>query len=808
MRDRMRSVTKGIYVNHVRHLLCMLCISCISTPLFAKDGFPQFNGTEKQWIQSNPVVKFSIHEKYRHYWNSGIYPRLLAKLKDCSGLDFQPIWRTSDQTTLEQLQSKQINFIIDPVFSPSNLTAGFISDTIFWGQDVVLSTNNLDTKTHSLQTSQTIYFDRGYSLENNFSKKTVFSSPELMMQKLINGEAQFAVMPLRLAMAINQDLKLNHFQIKPWGHQPFAYRWLISKHDEPLNSIIQKSLKQIDPIVLGDLLSIPIPELNPLDGSIDKKRLGINPIVTAAITALFVLGFGVIHHQFHRKRQAKKEAGLLEIAHQAKTASDAKSAFLATMSHEIRTPMNAVIGAQELLLKNTSLNSKQKSLLQSAQSSAASLLGILNQVLDVAKIESGKFTLEFEPVDLKQILFEINQTFSVYAHNKGLMLNASVDPSIADVLLIDELRLRQVLHNLLSNAIKFTEHGLIYFDVRILANDHAGQLIEFRIIDHGIGMSQDAIKRALMPFEQVHSHFSPGLESNPGTGLGLSISNHLVELMQSQLLIESAPNLGTNIHFAVAFSRTGLPLESSDKGLAHHHRIHFKNIRALIVEDHPANRQILWMQLQALDITADQCANGEEAIHLLQKNRYDLVLTDHSMPGMHGVELAKQIRLMCQKQPIIIGITADIYAQQAHPFLLDSGMDAVLIKPVSLEVLEEHLNTLLGEPIKSNLENYFGINADMNILILAEVLKVQNEAILALELDSDAGLLDEGQLKALIHKVKGGAILSEAMELHALCLNLEKSHLGIADKRQCFRQALLINNAVLEKKIQELKEQI
>jgi two-component system sensor histidine kinase EvgS len=311
-----------------------------------------------------------------------------------------------------------------------------------------------------------------------------------------------------------------------------------------------------------------------------------------------------------------------------------------------------------------------------------------------------------------------------------------------------------------------------------------------------------------MPFEQVHSHCTLGSETSPGTGLGLSISNHLVELMQSQLLIESAPNLGTNIHFAVAFSRSGLPIESLDKAKSQNHRIHFKNIRTLIVEDHPANRHILWMQLQALNIFADQCSNGEEAIHLLQKHKYDLVITDHSMPGMHGIELAKKIRAIFQDQPIIIGITADIYAQQSHAFFLDSGMDAVLIKPISLEALEKQVNTLLQVSIKSNSGNSLGINPDMNILILTEVLKVQNEVILSLELNSDAGLLDESQLDALIHKVKGGAILSEAVELHTCCLNLEKSQCRIADKKKYFKEALLMNNAVLEKQIQDLKEKL
>jgi two-component system sensor histidine kinase EvgS len=152
----------------------------------------------------------------------------------------------------------------------------------------------------------------------------------------------------------------------------------------------------------------------------------------------------------------------------------------------------------------------------------------------MAKIEAGKFTVEHEPVDLKQILSEINQTFFGYAKNKGLHLASFIDPSIADVLLLDPLRIRQILHNLLSNAIKFTEQGLVFFEVRILANDHAGQLLEFRVIDQGIGMAKEDIERVQMPFEQIRSRLSTSSGSGSSTGLGLSITNHLIGLMQSK----------------------------------------------------------------------------------------------------------------------------------------------------------------------------------------------------------------------------------------------------------------------------------
>ncbi|NCX26982.1 MAG: histidine kinase, partial [Burkholderiaceae bacterium] len=359
------------------------------------------------------------------------------------------------------------------------------------------------------------------------------NSPELIAQQLIAGDAHFAVMPLRLAVHLSKQLNFQEIQIRPLGHQPFAYRWFISDQDRILHSIVQKSLHAADPFFMGELLAIP-------SLASDRSQHVINwlwfGIAGSSGFIAILLGF----FAWQRKKQLRTEANLMDIAQEAQDASEAKSAFLATVSHEIRTPMHAVIGAQELLLKNSALNQHQRELLQSAHTSAASLLGMLNQVLDIAKIEAGKFTVEHEPVDLKQILFEINQTFFVYAKNKGLHLASFIDPSIADVLLLDPLRIRQILHNLLSNAIKFTEQGFVFFEIRILANDHAGQLLEFRIIDQGIGMAKEDIERVQMPFEQIRSHLSANNESGSSTGLGLSITNHLIGLMQSKLIIESA----------------------------------------------------------------------------------------------------------------------------------------------------------------------------------------------------------------------------------------------------------------------------
>jgi two-component system sensor histidine kinase EvgS len=552
---------------------------------------------------------------------------------------------------------------------------------------------------------------------------------------------------------------------------------------------VQKSLHAADPFFMGELLAIP-------SLASDRSQHVINwlwfGIAGSSGFIAILLGF----FAWQRKKQSRTEADLMDIAQEARDASEAKSAFLATVSHEIRTPMHAVIGAQELLLKNNALNQHQRELLQSAHTSAASLLGMLNQVLDIAKIEAGKFTVEHEPVDLKQILFEINQTFFVYAKNKGLHLASFIDPSIADVLLLDPLRIRQILHNLLSNAIKFTEQGFVFFEIRILANDHAGQLLEFRIIDQGIGMAKEDIERVQMPFEQIRSHLSANNESGSSTGLGLSITNHLIGLMQSKLIIESAPNLGTSVHFVVAFSRTCHSIENSQCSTNAPSHPLFKNIRALIVEDHPASRHILFLQLQTLGIHVDQCANGDEALMRLRDDLYDVILTDHSMPGMHGTELARKIRASGQRDIVIIGITADIYAKTSQSELIGSGMNGVLIKPIRLECLKSELLKHLHHHSSTTLIKPSVNSLCMSHLIVEEVLKVQLETLDALK-----ETLSLDSLMSLIHKIKGGALLSEDQWLYDQCILLEKSDAELISLQKSFQRILDTSNDRLRKQI-------
>ncbi len=752
-----------------------------------------FSTAEQSWIDAHPIVRFSIHEKYAPYLDQasnrespGVFRTLLSKIEECTRQQYVPVWRKTDQEGLKQLGNGEVDFIIDPPsINDQILKFGSLSEAIFWGYDAVVTqaSNKLDSPSVNIA-----YFDRGFesapSQTNGQSKDNV-RPPKDLIQSLIKSDIEALVMPIRLARQLihrsqNVELKIDGL----YSRDPFAYRWLISNHDEPLHDVLGHFLNDLDPIASRQLFAF---------GDEPKPISTILPWLSAI--SVLIIG-GLMFYQLQRKYFHQKRATfeLLRSKNLAEKANAAKSAFLATMSHEIRTPMNAILGVQELLLGSEQFPQKDKPLLKSAQASAEALLGMLNQVLDISKIEAGKLTLNLEPCNPHQLIMDIHAAFSIVAKKEGLLLHTSIDPRIAEVLMIDSLRLRQVLQNLLSNAIKFTTEGEVYFSITVLADDHAGQLLEFRVIDTGVGMGSDQIKLALQAFEQLPATQESYLsEQKRGTGLGLTITNHLVNSMNSHLYFESAPGFGSNIHFSVAFPRTSIAatqaadfvsLKSSTTGLISK-RPGRKNcgIHALVVEDHPASRQILSLQLEALGIDTCICENASVALELIKDHHFDLMLTDQSMPGMQGSELAKQIRSLGNRDLIIIGVTADIYALDSRHQFLSAGMNGVLIKPLSLGALENELMRYFESSKNLTCSNEaYSFDAFSNlikedphqiIVILEEVEKVHLDALMQLRRNNNQAPLDEAQFQSLVHKVKGGAQLLQATQFVQACQELE-----------------------------------
>ena len=792
-----------IYIAHLALLAGASGNACANT----------FSTIEQRWIDAHPVVHFSIHEKYAPYLETnergeaGVFHSFLGKLSEFTKQEFLPKWRKTDREGLEQLANGEVDFIIDPpTVDDEHLKFGSLSEAIFWGHDAIVVKKTKSEK--PIESMSIAYFDRGF--ENPpipaHPKATVSSSAEKLVFDLLKNDIEALVLPMRLAQQLIQKVSKEQLRVDGiYNREPFEYRWLIAHQDQPLHEVLDNFLGNLDPVSSRQLFS-----LNP--SALEARPPAHNYFPWMTTLAIIFLGSLLIwrmrQKQFQQRQEAKQ---LLSSKEQAENANAAKSAFLATMSHEIRTPMNAILGVQELLLSSR-LPENEKTLLKSAHSSAESLLGILNQVLDLSKIEAGKLTLNIEPCNLNALLDDIDSAFSTVAQKQNLRLHTSKDPRIAEVLMLDALRLRQILQNLISNAIKFTHHGEIYFSISVLADDHAGQLIEFRVIDTGIGMGADEIALALEAFEQI-----PGnVDQSNGTGLGLTITNHLVTSMDSQLYFESAPGFGSNIHFCLALPRTSIAASRSP-ALKHHQaskklitknlQNHRNTLQALVVEDHPASRQIISLQLQALGIEASVCDDATTALNLLSGKHFDLLLTDQSIPGMQGSDLAKHLRKTGYDDLIIIGITADIYALESRQQFLAAGMNGVLIKPLNLMTLENELSRYF-QTTESNeiadstkysdeysfdvFENLLKESPDYILVILDEIKNVHDEVLLILKREQ----VDEASFRSMVHKVKGGAQLLSAKRFVKACEALEQEG-HLEEQLTAFTQLLEEQNQII-----------
>ena len=402
--------------------------------------------------------------------------------------------------------------------------------------------------------------------------------------------------------------------------------------------------------------------------------------------------------------QKKLEHELHDSKETADRASRAKGTFLAVMSHEIRTPLNGVLGMLELL-SLTKLNAEQRTTLNVVRESGKSLQRIIDDILDFSKIEAGKLEIASEPASIAQVVESTRNIFAGNASSKGLVLTAAIDEELSPAVMVDPLRLRQILSNFVSNAIKFTFEGTIEIGAEMIERRADTEVIRFTVADRGIGMSPDAQARLFEPFMQggVATARTYG-----GTGLGLTICRRLAEMMGGSVDVESELGHGTTMVLTLPVTitdpaalqpldlphpvtRTVLPTRSAPS-LEQAER---EGTLVLIVDDHPVNRLVLSRQVSMLGYAAECANNGLEALQKWASGRFSLVVTDCNMPEMDGYELARRIRDLEStaaggRMPII-ACTANALRGEAEA-CFEAGMDDYLAKPVGLAELQSKLS--------------------------------------------------------------------------------------------------------------------
>ncbi|MHB0958572.1 MAG: PAS domain S-box protein [Pirellulaceae bacterium] len=379
---------------------------------------------------------------------------------------------------------------------------------------------------------------------------------------------------------------------------------------------------------------------------------------------------------------ATQKVRLREIAErraaEAQAANEAKSRFLANISHELRTPMNAILGMIEFAQRHASV-SVTRDCLRTAKESADLLLSLLNDLLDSAKIESGNLHLEAAPLSLREILDQMTRVLSARASEKGLAFSCRVPDDLPAAVVGDKVRLRQVLLNLAGNAIKFTECGEVTVSVRVEFPNSEEADLEFAVRDTGIGISSSDLERIFNPFAQADASTS---RRYGGTGLGLSISANLVALMGGRIWAESKVGQGSSFYFTVR-----LPLAKEAPAQQGPSFVipatPASALQILLVEDNPANQKLATYILHERGHHVEVAGNGQQALLMTEKNRYDIILMDLQMPGMDGLETTAALRAREEKGPRVPIVAMTALAMKGdREQCLEHGMDGYLSKPI------------------------------------------------------------------------------------------------------------------------------
>ncbi len=427
-------------------------------------------------------------------------------------------------------------------------------------------------------------------------------------------------------------------------------------------------------------------------GAIDYLYKPLNPYVTSAKVDSFIQ---LVRSQREVKRKNHEleayQKDLIKAKEQAEQGKKIKENFLANMSHEIRTPINGIIGLTHLLEK-TGLTEDQKEMVSLLEVSSNSLLGVINDILDLSKIEAGKFKINRTETDLMKMCYAVVSLLRIRAKEKNLQLLTDFDPELPAMVMADSLRLTQILMNLIGNAIKFTTDGTVTLRVEVRNRKGNNLQLRFSVIDTGIGIAKENIDKIFETFEQAEERTTLKFG---GTGLGLSIVKNLSRLKGGFLEVNSEEHKGSEFSFTNWYE-----VIQSEKVIiepALEKLVPFENVKVLVAEDNPINKFLIVKILKGWKVETDVVENGQDALDRLKENDYDLILMDTYMPVMNGLDAIKHIRdgyVPGKEQVPVITFSAAVMPADKQS-AIDAGANDVVSKPFELEDLHRKIASFI-----------------------------------------------------------------------------------------------------------------